>query len=82
MESAYWYNNAKQSFTLFIELSNTTFLGAQYNALGFNYLTTIGAGFELDSSNDPVFITRTRLLYRYTFGKDVSGFAIGLAMSF
>ena len=65
-----------------IELSNTTFLGAQRDALGFNYLTTIGAGFELDSSDYPVFITRTRLLYRYTFGENVSGFALGLAMSF
>jgi len=65
-----------------LEVSNTTFLGSQRDALGFNYLTTIGAGFELDSSDYPVFITRTRLLYRYTFGKNVSGFALGLAMSF
>jgi len=65
-----------------LEGSNTTFLGAQRDALGFNYLSTIGVGFELDSSDYPVFITRTRLLYRYTFGKNVSGYAIGLAMSF
>jgi len=65
-----------------LEGSNTTFLGAQRGALGFNYLTTLGVGFELDSSDYPVFITRTRLLYRYTFGENVSGHAIGLAMSF
>lgn len=65
-----------------LEGSNTTFLGAQRNALGFNYLTTVGIGFELDSSDYPVFITRTRLLYRYTFGVNVSGHSIGLAMSF
>ena len=65
-----------------LEASNTTFLGKQRGALGFNYLTTLGAGFELDSSNYPVFITRTRLIYRYTFGNNVSGFALGLAMSF
>jgi hypothetical protein len=65
-----------------LEASNTTFLGKQRGALGFNYLTTLGAGFELDSSNYPVFITRTRLIYRYTFGDNVSGFALGLAMSF
>ena len=65
-----------------LEASNTTFLGKQRGALGFNYLTTIGVGFELDSSNYPVFITRTRLIYRYTFGENVSGFALGLAMSF
>ena len=65
-----------------LEASNTTFLGAQRDALGFNYLSTVGVGFELDSSDYPVFITRTRLLYRYTFGENVSGYAIGLAMSF
>jgi len=65
-----------------LEGSNTTFLGAQRDALGFNYLSTLGVGFELDSSDYPVFITRTRLLYRYTFGENVSGHAIGLAMSF
>lgn len=65
-----------------LEGSNTTFLGAQRGVLGFNYLTTLGAGFELDSSDYPVFITRTRLLYRYTFGENVSGHSIGLAISF
>ena len=65
-----------------LEGSNTTFLGAQRDALGFNYLTTVGVGLELDSSDYPVFITRTRIIYRYTFGENVSGHAIGLAMSF
>lgn len=65
-----------------LEGSNTTFLGAQRDALGFNYLSTIGAGFELDSSDYSVFITRTRLLYRYTFGENVSGHSVGLAISF
>jgi hypothetical protein len=65
-----------------LEGSNTTFLGAQRDALGFNYLSTVGVGFELDSSDYPVFITRTRVLYRYTFGENVSGHSIGLAMSF
>ncbi len=65
-----------------LEASNTTFLGKQRGALGFNYLTTLGVGLELDSSDYPVFITRTRLIYRYTFGNNVSGFALGLAMSF
>jgi|GEM_PF-1334177 len=30
----------------------------------------------------PVFITRTRLVARYMFGEDTSGYGIGLAMSF
>jgi len=65
-----------------IEGSNTTFFGAQRKAVEFNYLTTIGIGFELDSSDYPVFITRTRILCRYTFGENVSGYSIGLAVSF
>ena len=65
-----------------VEGSNTTFLGPQRDVLGFNYLSTLGVGFELDSSDYPVFITRTRLLYRYTFGENVSGHSIGIAMSF
>ena len=65
-----------------LEGSNTTFLGAQRGAFGFNYLSTVGVGFELDSSDYSVFVTRTRLLYRYTFGENVSGHSIGLAMSF
>jgi hypothetical protein len=65
-----------------LEASNTTFLGAQRDALGFNYLSTFGVGFELDSSDYDIFITRTRLLYRYTFGENVSGYSIGLAVSF
>ncbi len=65
-----------------LEASNTTFFGPQRDALEFNYLTTLGVGLELDSSDYPVFITRTRILCRYTFGENVSGFALGLAMSF
>lgn len=65
-----------------LEGSNTTFLGGQRNKLGFNSLTTLGVGFELDSSDYTVIITRTRLLYRYTFASNVSGHSIGLAVSF
>lgn len=36
----------------------------------------------LMSSQYPVFITRTRLVARYMFGHDTSGYGIGLAMSF
>ena len=65
-----------------LETSFTAYFGPQRGALGFNNLTSIGAGFELDSSAYPVFVTRTRLLGRYVFGENVSGFSVGLAMSF
>ena len=39
-------------------------------------------GLELDSSKYPVFITRTRLVARYMFGNNTTGYGVGLAMSF
>ena len=68
------------------------FRGALYAAVGRRHavlltttvyaLTTVGAGLELDSSAYNVFITRTRLVGRYVFGNNVSGFSVGLAVSF
>ncbi len=65
-----------------LEGAHTTYWGDNANILGFNHLTSLGVGFELDSSAYDVFVTRTRLVARYAFGRNVSGFAIGLAMSF
>jgi hypothetical protein len=45
-------------------------------------LTSLGIGLELDSSKYPVFITRTRLVARYMFGNNTTGYGVGLAMSF
>lgn len=75
-------NMLKRPVRYVLEGSNTVFFGSQRDQLGFNYLTTLGVGFELDTSAYPVFITRTRLLYRYTFGENISGHSIGLAVSF
>ena len=65
-----------------LELTHSEFLGDQRGALGFDRLTALGAGLELDSSAYDVFITRTRLVGRYVFGTNVSGFSVGLAVSF
>jgi hypothetical protein len=65
-----------------LEAAHTTYLGSQRGLLGFNHMSSIGAGFELDSSAYDVFVTRTRLVARYAFGQNVRGFAVGLAMSF
>jgi hypothetical protein len=65
-----------------LEAAHTTYWGDNANVLGFNNLTSLGVGLELDSSAYPVFVTRTRLVARYAFGHNVSGFAVGLAMSF
>jgi hypothetical protein len=65
-----------------MEGAHTEYLGQQRGQLGFDSLSSIGLGIELDSSKYPVFITRTRLVARYMFGQNTDGYGIGLAMSF
>ena len=64
------------------EVAHTEFLGDLRGALGFNSLSSVGTGIELDrSASDPVF-TRIRVVFRYQFGQNVHGTSIGLAASF
>lgn len=65
-----------------LELASTTYLGDQRGLLGFNNLSSVGAGIEFDSSAKSGLISRTRIVGRYAFGQNVRGFAIGLAVSF
>jgi hypothetical protein len=65
-----------------LEGAHTEYLGDQRGKLGFDSLSSVGMGIELDSSKYPVFITRTRLVARYMFGNGTSGYGVGLAMSF
>jgi len=65
-----------------LESSFTTFFGPQRGALGFDNLASVGAGLELDSSAYQVIITRFRMVGRYIFGNNVSGFSLGLGVSF
>jgi len=64
------------------ELAHTEFLGDLRGALGFDSLSSIGTGVELDrSASDPIF-SRVRVVFRYQFGQNVHGTSIGLAASF
>lgn len=65
-----------------LELTHSEFLGDQRGILGFDRLTSLGAGVELDSSAYKVVVTRTRLVGRFLFGSNVRGFSVGLAVSF
>jgi hypothetical protein len=65
-----------------LELSHSHYFGAQAGVLGFNYLTTLGAGLELDTTAHEVYVTRVRAVVRYVFGNNVSGVSLGLAASF
>ncbi|WP_408436074.1 hypothetical protein [Paraburkholderia sp. RL18-101-BIB-B] len=65
-----------------LETAYSQYFGNSAGVLGFNNLTSLGVGLELDSSHYPVIVTRTRLMVRYVFGHDVHGVSVGFAMSF
>ncbi|HWT38767.1 MAG TPA: hypothetical protein VN289_20945 [Paraburkholderia sp.] len=65
-----------------LELAYSHYFGDSAGVLGFNDLTSLGVGLELDSSRYPIVITRTRALVRYVFGHNVHGVSFGFAVSF
>ena len=65
-----------------LELSHSDYLGSQADILGFNQLTSLGAGIEIDTGAVTKLFSRLRIVARYAFGKDVSGASLGLALSF
>lgn len=66
-----------------LEFSHSRYMGSQADVLGFDYLTTLGTGIELDTSEHKIlYMTRMRAVLRYVFGNNVSGFSVGLAASF
>ncbi|CAB3754631.1 hypothetical protein LMG29739_01979 [Paraburkholderia solisilvae] len=65
-----------------LEAAYSHYFGDSAGVLGFNDLTSLGVGLELDSSQYPVIITRTRAMVRYVFGHNVHGVSFGFAMSF
>jgi hypothetical protein len=65
-----------------LEYAYTSFLADLRGVLGFDDVHSFGTGLELDSSNRDVYVTRTRLLVRYKVGNNVTGWALGLAVSF
>jgi hypothetical protein len=62
-----------------LEVSNTTYIGDQAGVLGFNYVTALGGGFELDTSGINLIFTRVRFMARYLIGENVSGVSGGLS---
>lgn len=65
-----------------LESSFTTYFGPQRGALGFDNLASVGAGIELDTSAYQVILSRARIIGRYIFGDNVSGYSLGLSVSF
>ncbi|SAL33125.1 hypothetical protein AWB73_03018 [Caballeronia turbans] len=65
-----------------LETAYSHYFGDSAGVLGFNDLTSLGVGLELDSSKYPVVITPTRAMARYVFGHNVRGVSFGFAVSF
>jgi hypothetical protein len=65
-----------------LEYAYTSFLADLRGVLGFEDVHSFGAGLELDSSARDAYVTRTRLLVRYKVGNNVTGWALGLGISF
>jgi hypothetical protein len=65
-----------------VEFAHTQYLGDSRGTLGFNFLSSIGTGLELDIKDYDIFFTRARLMVRYQFAPNISGYSIGIAASF
>jgi hypothetical protein len=65
-----------------LEYAHTRFLGDLDGALGFTYVNSVGAGLEMDTSARDLYATRARLMVRYKFGDNITGWAVGLGVSF
>ncbi|MEI7530950.1 MAG: hypothetical protein WCK52_03375 [Betaproteobacteria bacterium] len=64
------------------EFAHTEYLGDMRGALGFNNLSSLGTGLEIDTTDSGIFFTRLRALLRYQFGANVRGWSVGFAASF
>lgn len=73
---------AGRPFRYVFEAAHSSFLGAQRGILGFDDLSQLGIGVEVDTEQDKILLTRTRLVARYVFGEDVSGWSLGVGISF
>jgi hypothetical protein len=65
-----------------LEYAFTRYFGPDGDMLGFNNLNSIGAGLELDTSALDRSAKRWRLIGRYRFGENVSGWGVSLGISF
>ncbi len=65
-----------------LEFAYSYYIGDQEDVLGFNHLFSLGAGLELDTSAYLYLTQRIRLIGRYRFGENVTGWSIGLGISF
>ena len=69
-------------FRYVLEYAYSYYFGPDGDMVGFNHLNSLGAGLELDIGAWDPLATRVRLMGRYRFGENVTGWTIGLGISF
>ena len=65
-----------------LEYAYSWYFGPDGDMLGFNHLNSVGAGLELDVGVWETLFSRVRLMGRYRFGHNVTGWSVGLGISF
>lgn len=65
-----------------LEFAYSRFLGDLDGVLGFKDILSFGTGLELDTSARQTAVSRARLMARYKIGENVTGWSIGLAVTF
>ena len=64
------------------ELAHSHYLDSDVRGARLRQLTSFGLGLELDSSAHDIWVTRWRAVLRHVVGNNVSGWSLGLAISF
>jgi hypothetical protein len=65
-----------------LEAAHSEYVGSQRGALGFDRLTSLGAGLELDISAHDLWFQRARVVVRHLMGEHTSGSSIGMSVGF
>ena len=65
-----------------LEYAYTKFMGDLDGVLGFDHIHSIGVGLEADTSKYDMWVSRARVVLRLKKGDNVTGYGVGLAVSF
>jgi hypothetical protein len=76
------YTALDRPVRLVLEGAHTWFAPNQADILGFNHLSKVGMGIELDLGARNKIVERVRVIGRYVFGEDISGVSLGFGASF
>jgi len=69
-------------FRYVAEYAYSFYFGPDGDMVGYNSLHSLGAGLEVDTGIWDTIVSRVRLIGRYRFGENVTGWSVGLGISF